>query len=170
MDEPVEIVELTGLGALAPVLAAWHHREWGHLYDPGVWDLGDAIREFEEMAEPGSSDRTWVAFAGSSREPEAVLGSVSLVADDDLPGFDHLTPWLASMFVTPASRGRGIATSLMDALIAGARADGHEVVHLFTSGQEQFWAERGWTAIATVDTEGHPSTVMSRRTAPTSSG
>jgi hypothetical protein len=58
----------------------------------------------------------------------------------------------------------------MDALIAGARADGHEVVHLFTSGQEQFWAERGWTAIATVDTEGHPSTVMSRRTAPTSSG
>ncbi len=50
MDEPVEIVELTGLGALAPVLAAWHHREWGHLYDPGVWDLDDAIREFEEMA------------------------------------------------------------------------------------------------------------------------
>ena len=29
----VEIELLTGHGHLAPALAAWHHAEWGHLYD-----------------------------------------------------------------------------------------------------------------------------------------
>ncbi len=160
----LQIQELTGLHLLAPVLAGWHHHEWGHLYAPEVWNHATAVRELEAMAEPGSSDRTWVAFRGRSRSAEAVLGSVSLVASDDLHGFDHLTPWLASMFVVPAARGRGVATALADALLAGARADGYEVVHLFTSGHERFWADRGWRVVAHVDAAGHPATVMARST------
>jgi monoamine oxidase/GNAT superfamily N-acetyltransferase len=162
----VEICELTGLGHLAPVLGAWHHDEWGHLYAPEVWDREVAVREFEAMAEPGATDRTWVAFDGPSREAEAVLGSVSLVATDDLQGFEHLTPWLASMFVTPAARGRGVAAALTAALLAGARDAGHEVVYLFTSGQQAFWADRGWSVVTDIATEGHPATVMARTTDP----
>ena len=56
MDEPVEIVELTGLGALAPVLAAWHHREWGHLYDPGVWDLVSGLVDLADLDVSGLGD------------------------------------------------------------------------------------------------------------------
>jgi GNAT superfamily N-acetyltransferase len=166
MTEAVQIELLTGLHHLAPVLAAWHHDEWGHLYSADVWNRATAQREFEAMAEPGSSDRTWVAFDGDSRQVDAVLGSVSLVASDDLPGFEHLTPWLASMFVAPAARGRGVAAALTDALLHGAGVDGHDVVHLFTSGQEQFWTDRGWNVLATIDTEGHPATVMTRSTHP----
>ena len=161
---PVQIELLTGLHHLAPVLADWHHAEWGHLYADDVWNHAIAVREFEAMAQPGSTDRTWVAFAGAAREAEAVLGSVSLLATDDLPGFEHLTPWLASMFVTPSARGRGVAAALVDALLRDAHAEGHEVVHLFTSGQQQFWADRGWNVVANVDTEGHPATVMARST------
>lgn len=166
MDAHVQLQEITGLHHLAPVLAAWHHAEWGHLYAPDVWDLATARREFEAMAEPGSRDRTWLAFDGDARDAEALLGSVSLVATDDLDGFEHLTPWLASMFVAPAARGRRVAASLTSALLDGARADGHDVVHLFTSGQRAFWAERGWSTVAEIDTEGHPATVMARRTDP----
>ena len=166
MIQPVQIEPLGGLGHLAPVLAAWHHAEWGHLYADEVWSHAIAVREFEAMAEPGSADRTWVAFDGSARDVDAVLGSVSLLATDDLAGFEHLTPWLASMFVTPTARGRGVATALTDALLLGARADGHDVVHLFTSGQQHFWADRGWSTVATVDAEGHPATVMARSTHP----
>jgi len=161
----VQIERLTGHSHLAPVLAAWHHAEWGHLYAAEVWDLATAEREFATMAEPGSIDQTWVAFDGVSREASAVLGSVSLVATDDLEGHEHLTPWLASMFVVPSARGIGVAGALIDALLHGASAAGHSVVHLFTSGQESFWADRGWRAIATVHAEGHPSTVMARRVA-----
>ena len=166
MTQPVQIELLTGHRQLAPVLAAWHHAEWGHLYADEVWDHATAVREFEAMAEPGSRDLTWVAFGGDGRGPDAVLGSVSLLATDDLAGFEHLTPWLASMFVIPAARSRGVAAALTDALLRGARADGHEVVHLFTSGQQQYWAERGWSVVAHVDAEGHPATVMARTTHP----
>lgn len=166
MTRPVQIELLTGLDHLAPVLAAWHHAEWGHLYADEVWNHAIAVREFETMATPDSTDRTWVAFDGDARDADAVLGSVSLIATDDLAGFEHLTPWLASMFVAPAARGRGVAAALTEALLRGAREDGHEVIRLFTSGQQQFWADRGWAVVATVDTEGHPATVMARSTHP----
>lgn len=159
MDLGIEL--LTGRADLAPVLAAWHHAEWGHLYDPSVWDLDAAVREFEAMAAPGSTDLTWIALDG-----DALVGSVSLVADDDLDGFGHLTPWLASMYVIPEARGNSVASGLHDALLAGAAELGHEYVHLFTSGQEGYWAARGWRAVARVETEGHPATVMARGTHP----
>jgi GNAT superfamily N-acetyltransferase len=159
----VQIERLTGHSHLAPVLAAWHHAEWGHLYASEVWDLATAEREFAAMAEPGSIDQTLVAFEGASRDASAVLGSVSLVATDDLEGYEHLTPWLASMFVVPSARGIGVAGALIDALLLRASAAGHSVVHLFTSGQESFWADRGWQVLATVHAEGHLSTVMVRR-------
>lgn len=164
----VRIEPLTGHVHLAPLLADWHHREWGHLYAPGVWERDTAEREFVAMAQPGSSDQTWVAFDGDlvPGRVDAVLGSVSLVATDDLDGYEHLTPWLASLFVTGAARGRGVGTALVDALLAAARDAGHDVVYLFTSGQQEFWAARGWSVVEHVDTEGHPATVMARSTHP----
>jgi predicted NAD/FAD-dependent oxidoreductase/GNAT superfamily N-acetyltransferase len=164
----VHIEPLTGHLHLAPLLAEWHHCEWGHLYAPGVWERDTAEREFVAMAQSGSSDQTWVAFDDDlvPGSVDAVLGSVSLVATDDLAGYEHLTPWLASLFVTGAARGRGVGTALVDALLAAARDAGHEVVYLFTSGQQEFWAARGWSVVEHVDTEGHPATVMARSTHP----
>jgi monoamine oxidase/ribosomal protein S18 acetylase RimI-like enzyme len=163
----VRIEPLTGHDGLAPLLADWHHREWGHLYAPGVWERDAAEREFVAMAQPGSSDQTWVAFDGDTdNDTDTVLGSVSLVASDDLAGYEHLTPWLASLYVTDAARGRGVGTTLVDALLAAAHDAGHEVVHLFTSGQQEFWAARGWSVVEHIDTEGHPATVMARSTHP----
>lgn len=160
----VEIELLTGHGHLAAALGEWHHAEWGHLYDAAVWDLATAEREFEAMAAPGSADTTWVAFAGDGRGVEHVLGSISLLATDDLAGFEHLTPWLGSLFVTESARGQGVGGALVDATLAGAARRGHAYVHLFTSGQEAYYLDRGWRVVATVDTEGHPATVMAKST------
>ena len=98
---PIEIAPLLGLPHLAPTLAAWHVAEWGHLYDQSVWNLEISVAEFEAMANGSTTDQTWVAFDGTGRADADVLGSVSLLATDDLPGFEHLTPWLASLFVAP---------------------------------------------------------------------
>jgi predicted NAD/FAD-dependent oxidoreductase/GNAT superfamily N-acetyltransferase len=167
----VHIERLTGHDHLAPLLADWHHREWGHLYAPGVWERDAAEREFVVMAQPGSSDQTWVAFDDTDGDlvpgsADAVLGSVSLVASDDLTGYDHLTPWLASLFVTDPARGRAVGTALVDAVLAAARDAGHEVVYLFTAGQQEFWAARGWSVVDRIETEGHPASVMARSTHP----
>ena len=63
----VRFEPLWGHAHLAPLLAAWHHAEFGHLYDPRVWNLEIATLELEAMADPGSSDITWIAFDGAIR-------------------------------------------------------------------------------------------------------
>ncbi len=158
----VQIESLAGHHHLAPLLGAWHYSEWGHLYPSDVWNADIATGEFEAMAASVSADRTWVAFDGETRRAEDVLGSVSLMASDDLAGYEHLTPWLASMFVVPAARGRGVATALVEQLLAAACDIGYDEVYLFTSGQDDFWSGQGWTAIVDVETSGNQATVMSR--------
>ena len=156
----MQIELLAGHHHLGPLLAEWHFAEWGHLYPTGVWNTEIAMAEFERMASATSVDRTWVAFDGETRRTQDVLGSVSLMASDDLAGYEHLTPWLASMFVAPAARGRGVASALVEHLMAAAREDGYDAVHLFTSGQAEFWAARGWRTLAEVTIAGHPAVVM----------
>ncbi len=160
----MQIKSLAGHHHLAPLLGAWHFAEWGQLYPTEVWNAEIAAAEFEGMASSNSADRTWVAFEGDTRRGQDVLGSVSLMASDDLAGYEHLTPWLASMFVAPAARGCGVATALVDHLLAAARDAGHDEVYLFTSGQDDFWSARGWQVIAHVESAGHPAAVMSRST------
>lgn len=158
----MQIESLAGHHHLAPLLGAWHYSEWGRLYPSTVWNAGIATAEFDAMASSASADRTWVAFDSGARQAEDVLGSVSLVASDDLAGYEHLTPWLASMFVVPAARGRGVATALVEQLLAAACDIGYDEVYLFTSGQDDFWSGQGWTAIVDVETSGNQATVMSR--------
>ena len=94
----VQIVDLAALAQRAPVeeqLARWHAAEWEHLYDPAVWDRDIALAELRAMG-PVGLPRTLVARDGTE-----LVGSVSLVVTDDLPGWDGLGPWLASLFVAP---------------------------------------------------------------------
>ena len=160
----ISIQPLENHGDLAPVLAAWHHVEFGHLYDPLVWSPEIARLELEAMAAPGSDDLTWVAVDGEIADPESLVGSVSLIRSDDLPGFHDLTPWLASLYVTPRARGSGVGSMLVDVVVREAAARGHDYVHLFTAGQEHYYADRGWRSVATVEQRGHRATVMARAT------
>lgn len=162
MDVTVE--PLWGHADLVPVLAAWHHEEFGHLYDRRVWNREIATLELEAMARPGSSDVTWVAYEGSHLDEHSLLGSVSLIGSDDLAGFEHLSPWLASLYVAPRARGRGIAGRLVAHVLDAAAERGDAYVHLFTSGQERYYLDRGWRPVATVDLGGHAATVMARAT------
>jgi monoamine oxidase len=162
----IEIVAFTGLGDLAPLLAGWHDGEWGHLYDPAVWNREIGLAEFVAMARAGSSDQTWVAFDGGGRLPDDVLGSVSLMANDDLPGFGHLTPWLASLYVVASARGRGVGRMLVERALDRAAEGGHQYVHLFTAGQEHYYLDRGWRTIEQIEHRGEHAAVMTRATAP----
>src|SRR5262245_374568 len=160
----VTLEPLWGHRDLAPLLARWHYEEFGDLYDPRVWNLEIATLEFEAMADPASSDVTWVAFDGDPADTSNVVGSVSLIGSDDLPGFEHLTPWLASLFIAPRARGLGIGSLLVDKVIDEAASRGHDYVHLFTAGQEQYYLDRDWRTIADCDHRGRSAVVMARAT------
>lgn len=151
----MELCECLHLG---PLLARWHAAEWAHLYDS--WDEDAARAEFASMTTPGVPPTTWVAFDGRGRDGADVLGSISLVPDDELDGFQHLGPWLASLYVTTSSRGRGVGTVLVEHLVTEARSMGYGRVHLFTAGQEPFYARLGWRTIARPRVHGNEAAVM----------
>lgn len=163
----VELAQLPAAvrAAVGTTLAAWHVDEFSHLYSPEVWNLPMAIDEFAAMDVAGSLPTTWVTFDGAATA-ERLVGSVSLIATDDLAGHEHVGPWLASLFVHPSARGRGLGDALVRLVVAAARDAGFDDVHLFTAGQEEYYVQRGWRPVASVDANGHPATVMVMRTSP----
>ena len=168
---PVEsIVELAALpsslrAALGVQFAGWHIEEFGHLYPHEVWNEEIAVAEFATMSTPGELPTTWVAFDGDDRSAAGVLGSVSLIATDDLPGYEHVGPWLASLFVHPRGRIRGLGERLVNHAVQAATEAGHAEVFLFTAGQAEFYLQRGWRMVGEATAQGHRADVMVRRTA-----
>lgn len=146
------------------LLARWHGAEWSQLYDG--WDARTAEAEFAAMSLPGTIPTTWVAFDGFGRSPADVMGSVTLALTDDLPGLEHLSPWLVSLYVQPHHRGAKVAAKLVDRLMSEARGMGIERVHLFTAGQERYYLDRGWRTTQYAEARGHQAAVMVRHTDP----
>src|SRR5262245_10934330 len=111
---------------LAPLLAGWHHAEWAELL-PG-WTRAQAEEELRAHTGRRRIPTTVVALEGA--EP---AGSASLLADD-LEGWEHLTPWVASVYVAPAYRGRGLGRRLVSRVVEEARALDVPTVYLYTPG------------------------------------
>src|SRR5439155_10150697 len=97
-------------------------------------------------------------------EDDGLLGSVSLVLDD-LPGFERLSPWLASLYVRPDRRGAGLGGRLLEAAVAEARRLGVHRLYLFTPEHEGYYASRGWSVVERASAGGQPVPIMSRLTA-----
>jgi polyamine oxidase len=165
----IEIAEVAEHQTLAPLLARWHAAEWQHLY--ANWNEAIALAEFLAMNHRGRVPMTWLAFDGSGRDETDLLGSVSLIDNDELPGFEAVGPWLASLFIRPDARGRGVGSTLTRHCLREAGRLGYDQVYLFTAGQEAFYLERDWRVVATSEAVGAdgaktPATVMMRETSP----
>ena len=169
----MRIESLVGHAHLISRLAEAHVAEWGDLYES--WGVEAARREFEVMG----ADAVPVTFVALSDDDEW-LGSVSVIADDDLPGFGHVGPWIASLYVVPTARGRGIARALLAHATEWTAAHGISRLYLFTagsptatagerdpSGQQAMYQSLGWVPLAAAEAHGQPVAVMVRSTATT---
>jgi monoamine oxidase len=158
----VRIENLVDYPQFGSVLAMWHVREWGHLYRDSTWNEATARHEFQSM-QRDSIPLTLLALDDLSGE---LLGSASLIADDELQEFAHLAPWLASLYVVPSARSRGIARELTNAILDESNRLGHLHTYLFTAGQEDYYRIRGWALVARTQANGHDTAVMARSTSP----
>jgi predicted N-acetyltransferase YhbS len=150
----MDIVPLADRFDLAPTLARWHGEEWADLLPD--WGHQPALAELMTHTNRDEIPVTLVGLEG-----DRLLGSVSLIKED-LPGWEHLTPWLASVFVAQEARGMGVGTQLVEYATRFAARLGHPRLHLFTGGQEAFYLRLGWVALATTALRGHPVTVMTK--------
>ncbi|MDX2123016.1 MAG: GNAT family N-acetyltransferase [Gemmatimonadota bacterium] len=98
---------------------------------------------------------TIIAFDGPR-----LVGSASLLAED-MPDFPPIGPWLASVFVTPGHRGRGIGTLLVTRVLEEARQLGVSTVHLFTTEAAAYYLRRGWRIREPRVVQGQPGVIMS---------
>jgi GNAT superfamily N-acetyltransferase len=87
------------------------------------------------------------------------LGTASLDFED-LPPRDDLTPWLASVYVLPEARSRGLGAKLVAAVEQEATVKGFKQIYLHTSDRAEFYAKRGWQVLVTVEYWRKINTVM----------
>ena len=128
---------------VADELASWAWTEWRRFYDERGRGLDDARRGYRERAQVDALPLALVAFAGSR-----LVGTVSLTVQD-LPTRPEITPWLASLFVIPESRRRGIASLLIERAATEARRLKLPTLFLWTSSHEAraLYLKLGWRVV-----------------------
>jgi predicted N-acetyltransferase YhbS len=137
----------------APVLAAWHADAFGPWL--GGWTVAEALAELRTHGSPESVPFTLVAF-----EEDQPVGSISLLREDP-PAPPADGPWLASFFVRPDRRGRGIGGRLHDALVEAARSAGEQRLFLWTPDADPWYVARGWSLHGRLAAFGVESRVLS---------
>ncbi|MDT8895224.1 GNAT family N-acetyltransferase [Halomonas sp. I1] len=154
MDSGLPLVRIDAHSPHVATLAGWTHAEWGHL-NPGR-DLAATIGHLR--ADCGSAGVPSVFAAMDGERP---VGMASLVVDD-MSDRRELTPWLASVYVLPEWRGRGIASRLVRRVEEEARDHGVERFYLYTPDQQALYRRLGWQDVEEREYRGEAVTIMQR--------
>jgi GNAT superfamily N-acetyltransferase len=135
-----------------PMLAQWFCEEWS--YEGRT--RGEVETQLRENLNRDRVPITWVRRAGGQ-----VIGTVSLdLSDLPLPAYAQLSPWLASLYVIPSARGRGIGRALVNHLLDFARGSSISTVYLWTPGSTGLYEKCGWKVFDTATYAGRAITLM----------
>lgn len=134
-------------------VASWAFHEWHELYPDETLD--DVIGDYKEYLDPNK-----IPFAIVAVENDTLIGTACCVMDDELPGYDHLSPWLAAVYVDPSHRKHGAGKKLVDFIIANAKKIGVKTMYLWTDAAKDWYIPQGWIEIETTEFKGHKVSVM----------
>ena len=148
----MQIEYLADKAAFIPTLARWHHEEWGYLSPGG--SVEQRVSKLQTHRGRQHIPTTFVAL--SEGMP---LGSASLVAHDMDTRMD-LSPWLASLYVTPEHRRRGVGTALVQRVLREAEALSVTTLYLFTPDREEFYTRLGWSLVERTEYRGQQVDIM----------
>jgi len=134
-----------------PTLAAWHQQQWQTLHPAAT--LHGRLQRLRECLRPTVIPETFLALG------QQLFGSVALVEQgpDDIPG---MGPWLASVYIPPQWRKRGIASALIRHAMVQAKQAGFETLFLFTPDQCQLYQRLGWHIVGHSTLAGHTVTLL----------
>jgi GNAT superfamily N-acetyltransferase len=162
---PIRIASLANHLDLVPIVAQWLYQEWDYLYPGG--SLQTRTQQVYERAQPDGIPTVFIALAeerpvGTSclleydsavdRAIEAAHRADAARGQADLNWLERRiipTPWLASVYVTPEYRRRGIASRLVRHAMQAARRLEVETLYLYTdtSGAEALYRTLGWKVL-----------------------
>ncbi len=150
----MRIVPLVERPDLAEQVSVWGFGEWGHL------NPGQTLEQRRAQIQGKMNvDRVPIAFVALGGD-DGIVGTASLIFDD-LEG-DPRNPWLASVYVPPEHRRKGIASALVREVEEAARRIGFGRLYLFTSSAPSLYAGLGWRMLEQRDYRGEHIQIMDR--------
>jgi len=145
------IQPLADIPEAIPVLAQWFHREW-YCFD------GRSQQTIEvQLTENFERNRIPITFLAMNADQ--IIGTVS-IDKSDLPRFDHLSPWLASLYVIPEARAAGVGTALICHAQRFAASHRIDRLYLWTPGPIFLYERCGWTVCGHTHYNSHPIILM----------
>lgn len=136
------IVAVSDHPEFAPVVGAWLIDAFGNPNGRTADEMTALI-----LTPPVGPEETFILL-----DRDRPVGTASLV-HTDLETRPELTPWLAGMFVQPASRGRGYGTALVRQVETFASAASVPSLWIYTWTVEPLYARLGWRRVGL---EAHP--------------
>lgn len=131
----LQIASLADRPDLVPICAAWNHAEWGKFSGS---TLEQTVKAFNDISR---EDDGQIARVALWNEQPAGL---ALLIHNDLETHPHLKPWVASVFVAPDYRSKGIAKGLVGAIEDAARELGYAEAYLYTD-KPDLYRQIGWS-------------------------
>lgn len=147
----MKICPLADVAEAIPLLARWFNNEWQ------AFDGRSTSVIEDQLAQNVNRDSVPITFV--ALDDSTILGTISL-DHSDLPSHDHLSPWLASLYVRPTARGAGIGSALVRHLQKFAVSRGCGPLYLWTPGATRLYERCGWTIIHRTTYNSQPITIM----------
>ena len=152
----VRIVDVPVDDGVRRTLAEWSLDEWAADFPD---DTLDWYLDLYEESSRGDGLPVCLAAMVDKR----VVGTASLIADDELPDAVEPGPWVAAVFVEPGSRGKGVGVALVAEAVRRGHAMGFDQIYLYTRSGASWYEKLGWQPVRTAELSGHDVTVMVHR-------
>lgn len=139
---------------LIPEIAQLKFQEFGHLVPEKT--VQDFIKGLENHLNDRELPITFVVV-----ENKQFVGTFSL-RKSDLNTHQHLSPWVASVLVTPSKRKKGIGAFLVKRAEGIAKELGYNCLFLFTTYKEAWYSKLEWQTLERTVFNNGPITVMKK--------
>ncbi|MGE0241262.1 MAG: GNAT family N-acetyltransferase [Parvibaculaceae bacterium] len=148
------ILPLAAHSAELKIAARWRHEAF---LEGDGFSVADSEGQLAKLtSDPQGPETALIALIDSR------LAGICLLVLHELEPAHDLSPWLASLYVDPQFRGRGVARSLVRAIEDHARRGGIARLHLYTVDAEEFYLKCGWTVVERSASGGGMLTLMTR--------
>lgn len=148
----MKIINLASAPQHVRTIASWHHAQWGYL-NPGN-TVETRIEKMQRYLNGNVMPSMYICVDG-----DRVAGTAALV-ENDMDSHPELSPWLASVYVNPDYRNRGLGAMLVKQIVSTAKAAGFPILYLFTPDRAKFYQSLGWEVIAQESYRGSEATLM----------
>jgi GNAT superfamily N-acetyltransferase len=136
------------------ITARWRHEAF--LKEDGL-SIADSEAQLTKLTtRPEGPEIALIAFIAGQ------LAGICLLVLHELEPAHDLSPWLASLYVTPEFRQRGVARRLVKAIEDHARDNGVARLHLYTVDAVDFYLKCGWAVAERMPSHGGELVLMTR--------